>query len=649
MRELLVQAKSDGFPVFLDDPDAQRYLSDDYLVLDFETEVNDDRYGSSIDERNHLALSCFCDSTGRVVHHWGSEFNQLALVEAVKQTGFIVAHNVKYELGWLNRCGVDTSKLLCFDTMLAEYVLLGNLASIDTDSGVRRRGISLDDCCARRHYPAKDPIVDLWMEHGVKVSEMPRKWVEDRCKQDVATTRRLFLDQRNRLARSNRLGVLYTRCTFTPVLSAIENEGIHLDKDRVASTVSEYRGRLNELEKRFAEFTGGINFRSSKQVAAFLYDELGFSELTFHGGKPRRTPTGNRLANAKVLDKLRATTERQREFLALRKDIGKVAAALSKNLNYFEEVCEKKKGHFYAEFNQAITATHRISSTGIKSVESKFSCQLTNIPRAFKRLITTRRPGYLIGEADGSQLEFRVAAFLGNDKQAKADIANPEWDAHLVTAAAMMERPIEELRNAYLAGEKWASEARQLAKPETFKPLYGGSKGTPAQERWYAEFKRRYPDLARVQEDWVYEVLATKRLTTQWGMRWYFPHAKMSDTGYCNVGSTVYNYPVQSLATAEIIPIALSYFWRTIKSESLEDYIVPINTVHDSIVCEIHPDHTDDFRRIARASFGPCVYNYLATVYGLEFDVPLGVGLKIGTHWSEGQEEKYEFLSTESK
>jgi DNA polymerase I-like protein with 3'-5' exonuclease and polymerase domains len=571
----------------------------------------------------------------------------LDLVKRIESVDFLVCHNAKYELGWLSRCGVDTSSLLVFDTKIAEYVLLGNLAAGDPDTGVRRVSTSLDDCCIRRGFKPKDPIVDMWMKNGIRVDMMPRKWVEDRCKQDVESTRTLFLDQRTRLLNSNRLGVLYTRCLLTPVLSAIEQEGMHLDKDRVSATHAAYSEQLAGLEREFHEVAGGINWRSPPQVAAYLYDTLGFPEPRGRDGKPKRTATGRRLASKKSIAGLRPSTDAQRRFIALRSAIGKVGFALSKSLDYFKEVCNGS-GTFTAEFNQTVTSTHRLSSSGIRSDSGK-SVQFQNLQRDFKCLFSARRDGWLVGEADGAQLEFRVATFLGDDAQARKDIADPEWDAHCVTAAAMLQKPYEEVYAAYKAGEKWAKDARQDAKTETFKPLYGGSKGTKAQERWYEEFKQRYPDLAAKQQDWVYEVLRTKRLVTPWGLRYYWPHAKMSDSGYCNVGSAVYNYPVQALATAEIIPMALTYLWHRIKGEGLERDIVLVNTVHDSVVAEINPEHADDFRRLARLAFGPDVHNYLLTVYGMDFDVPLGTGIKIGTHWGEGPEEKYEYLRQESK
>lgn len=634
-----------GIPDFIANPDPNIYFSDNYLVLDFETEVNDGRFGSAIDARNHLALACYRRHGMPIQHHFGSEFDQRRLARAIKKADFIVGHHLKYEYGWLARCGVDIGRVLGFDTMLAEYVLLGNLAAGDIESGVKPISISLDACCRRRGFRPKDPIVDLWMGNGIKVSEMPRKWVLDRCKQDVSTTEQLFLDQRRQLHDTNRLGCLYTRCILTPLLADIEKEGCHLDAKRTHEVYTEYASKFRDLTAQFTNTTGGINWRSTKQVAAYLYDTLAFAELRDRSGEPRRTKTGNRQTNAKALEKLKATTDEQKEFIVLRKQLSKIGSAISKNLDYFKDVCEQHNGTFHAEFNQAITATHRLSSTGIAietAAGTRKSCQLTNVPRNFKRLFAARRNGWLIGEVDGAQLEFRVAAFLGDDAQARSDISDREFDAHCVTAAAMYEIPYTELRSAYLAGDKAASDRRQSAKPETFKPLYGGSKGTPAQERWYEAFKRRYPDLAKVQEDWVYEVLAQKYLVTPWGMRYYWPNIRMSSTGYVNNGSAIYNYPIQALATAEIIPIAITYFWHLVRAEGLEEVIIPINTVHDSLVCEIHPDHAEDFRRIATESFGPSVLRYLEIVYGMTFDVPLGTGIKIGEHWSEGIEERYE-------
>jgi DNA polymerase I-like protein with 3'-5' exonuclease and polymerase domains len=101
-----------------------------------------------------------------------------------------------------------------------------------------------------------------------------------------------------------------------------------------------------------------------------------------------------------------------------------------------------------------------------------------------------------MAEPDGSQLEWRVAAFLSQDPVAIKGIEEDE-DVHSFTASKLFNKTIQEvLENvkACKAGKK--DSWRQLAKPNTFKPVYGGSKGTPGEERYFAAFREKYPTLA---------------------------------------------------------------------------------------------------------------------------------------------------------
>lgn len=616
------------------------YTSENFVTLDFEVIANDGRYGSAVDARNGLLLACWRTPDGKYHTHWGDEYSHERLLGDVASADYIVAHNGKYEIGWLRRCGMDIANLVVFDTMLAEYVLLGNKAAADKDTGMPGVSISLDACCRRRQFPAKDPVVDRLIRDGVAVDRIPQKWLEDRCKQDVLSTLHLFRHQRELLSRTNRLPVLYTRCLLTPVLTEIEPNGMYLDKERVAATYECFSSRLRGLEEQFSTSTGGINWRSGKQVGEFLYGAggIGFKELSDRAGTPKRTAKGLRKTDRNTLEKLAAFTDKQREFLTLRKEIGKVGSALSKNLEYFKGVCVEQDGTFRAEFNQANTATHRLSSSGIPSVHG--SVQFQNLPRAFKPLFCARKKGWLVAEVDGSQLEFRIAVALSGDPQGIQDVLNKDWDAHITSGAAMAQREYGELYAAYTRGDKRAAEIRQAAKSETFKPLYGGSKGTKAQERWYKTFRERYPVLNKVQEDWVAEVLSTKRLITPWGMRYYWPRASVNNYGYVNVKASVYNYPVQALATAEIIPVALVCLRRRLRLSGLDNVLL-VNTVHDSVVAEIAPDTLDTFKEQAKLAFTTDVYEYLHEVYGMSLCVPLGCGIKAGEHWGEGDEEAW--------
>jgi len=108
-----------------------------------------------------------------------------------------------------------------------------------------------------------------------------------------------------------------------------------------------------------------------------------------------------------------------------------------------------------ARFNQTQTATHRLSSSG-----TDYSCQFQNFPRAYKPVFKARHEGWLVGEGDGAQLEFRVAAHLGRDEVALNDCRTGA-DIHRFTASVLNNCKEEEV----------TKEQRQAAKADTFKPL----------------------------------------------------------------------------------------------------------------------------------------------------------------------------------
>lgn len=669
-----------GLPSFLANLDPTLFLSDNYVVLDFEVDTSHGDYGAPVHPANKLLLACWkVGPLGRVKRMWGGEFEQQELLDDIAKADFIVAHNAKYELGWLYRCGIDLRKVIAFDTKLAEYVLMGNRAAHDKATKMRPLSTSLDMCCRRRGMPIKDPVVDVMIKHGINPIFIPRPWLEGRCVQDVITTEQLFLDQRQMLLETRRLPVLYTRCLLTPVLVDIEREGQRVDAERVKKAYDEAVAKMAKLEELMRQMTGGINWRSTKQIGEFIYDKLKFDEVRKPNGEPLRSaptnlhPEGARKTDQKTIDKLKAKTKEQRAFIELRKEIGKVNALLSKNLEFFMGVVNERSGVFFSELNQTTTATHRLSSTGIptrfetirdaKGKPAVKSVQAQNTPRKLKKLFRAKRDGWLMADPDGSQLEFRIAVLLALmhdlklveegrlsslkiDWQGLKDIEDPDWDAHVTSAAAMEQVPYSELYARFKASDEAAVEARQNAKPETFKPLYGGRKGTPKQERWYKAFRDRYPGIARWQDANIEQVVRNKVLVTEWGLRYYWPRAKRGFNGYVNVTTSVCNFPVQALATAEIIPIALVYLWHRIGAEGFDDRIRIVNTVHDSAPTEVRADAVDDFRRLVKQSFTRDVYNFLEKVYGItNVRVPLGVGLKIGPFLGEGTEEKYNVWS----
>ena len=314
-------------PDFITHPDPGRYFTDNYVVLDFETDTSHGDFGHPVFEDNQLLLACWTlgpghpafEEEGKVYSVWGNEYMMQSLVDHLNAALLLVAHNAKYELGWLTRCGFDTGSVLVFCTKVAEYVLTGNLP----------HPTSLDACCRKRGLPVKDPVVDHMMGRGVNPVEIPRAWLQGRCIQDVQTTEMLFKDQLDTLDRSGRLGVQYTRCIFTPVLADMETKGMKLDADRVREEHARETENYEQAKVALQRFAN-INWNSDKQLGEFLYESLEFEELRNKKGEPIRTAGGAYKTDLNTLNALKAKTPEQKRFLKVFQEYNASGSRLSK-------------------------------------------------------------------------------------------------------------------------------------------------------------------------------------------------------------------------------------------------------------------------------------------------------------------------------
>ena len=599
----------DQFPKFLQELNPNVYLSDNYLVLDFETTNKD--HGSAIDPENKLvcAVWSYRGKTKR------SSTDCESLIKDIKRADFIVAHNAKFELQWLYRSGIEAGSVLVYDTLLAAYCQNGNL----------KRPLDLGSVAKKYGLGEKHSYVSTLIKGEVCPSEIPLSRLLAYCQQDVELTERVFLLQRQEMLESGLLPVLFTRCLTTLVLADIEANGMWLDKEAVRKEYNEKLELSREVLADLHEITGGINPKSPKQVAEFLYDNLKFEELHDYKGNPIRTETGGRKTGEDVIIALVPKTKEQKAFIdVFRRFIPlKLELATLKKLHECAEAGEP----LYAQFNQAITVTHRLSSNG-----KKYKVQFQNIDRDFKRLFKARHPDWKMGGADGRQLEFRVAIHLGDDEQGKQDVAN-NADIHKFTAAVVFKKP----------ESKITKSERTEAKASTFRPLFGGSSGTPEIRRYCKAFQTKYKGIFSTQTSWTFDVLKTKKLVTATGLIFYWPDVEMYDSGYIKGTTEIFNYPIQSLATADIIPISLIYMWYRLKIAKALTFIV--NTVHDSIASEVAPGEDDLWEDCAKKAFTSDTFEYLSRVYGIKFRTALGVSYNLSSHWDQGVEKEFDLVA----
>lgn len=632
-----------SFPKFIINPNPKIYLSNNYVVLDFETTNKD--YGSPYNKDNSLVCGGWILGSAhpdyrkdqKFVFHWGNEFEFQQLVEVCEKADFIVAHNSKFELGWLERCGLDISRVLPYCTQIGEYVLAGN----------RKCRLTLNHSLNRYGLGSKLEIISTLMDAGVCPSEMPMDLLEEYGRLDIWQTHRLFLRQRRKLNKAKLLPAAFTRNIFTPALVEIEQNGMHLEKDRVLAVYHRFMDERNQLQIKLDKITGGVNFRSGKQMAELLYRTLKFKVPVNYKGdelvtKPTKDwPNGKPKTDKDTIAKLKARNKVQQEFLDTLTALKQVDSSITKFIGKMAACVEETDDHIlYASMNQTTTATHRLSSSGLH-----YKMQFQNFDRRFKPLFGPRHKGWSFGEADEAQLEYRTAVFLGDDEVGLQDIID-KVDAHSITAAIIFKEQWEEC-----GGDKKSplgKYVRTEAKSHTFKPLYGGSSGTPREQEYYQFFKDKHQGIAAIQQEWIDTVYRTRKLRTCTGLIYYWEDAKMNRHGKLirpdgrPADQSICNYPVQGLATAEIVPIGVTYLYHYMKASQMESFLV--NTVHDSALAEIHPDERELFSQFAVQSMEKEVYHYLEKVYSLDFYVPLEAEVTLNNYWSNSPEWEAEYL-----
>ena len=269
----------------------------------------------------------------------------------------------------------------------------------------------------------------------------------------------------------------------------------------------------------------------------------------------------------------------------------------------------RANGFLYPKFNQCVTATGRLSSK-----DPNFQ----NQPRAntfpIRKVITSRFENGKVAEIDFAQLEFRTAVFLSQDKQGMEDIKNGV-DVHQYTADVI-------------------GVSRQEAKGHTFKPLYGGMSGTENEKRYYEAFKDKYKGITAWHEKLQDEAITYKAVKLPSGREYAFPNAERTPWGGSSYSTQIKNYPVQGFATADIVPLACINIQKLFEENNLKSIL--INTVHDSIVTDVHPDEEEIATKLMKKGSEE-VINSLKEIYDIDFNVPLDTEIKMGKNWLDMQ------------
>ena len=270
----------------------------------------------------------------------------------------------------------------------------------------------------------------------------------------------------------------------------------------------------------------------------------------------------------------------------------------------------KSDGKLHVRLLQHRTSTGRLSGA---------DPNMQNMPRGgtfpVKKVFVSRWDGGKVLEADFAQLEFRAAAYLSQDGVAIEEVSTG-FDVHSYTAKVITD-----------AGQP---TSRQDAKAHTFAPLYGatGFGRTPAEAEYYTHFTQKYKGVADWHTRLAKEAMNTSKIITPSGREFSFPDVVRKATGKVSHFTQIKNYPVQSFATADIVPIALLHIDKLL--DTMKSCVV--NTVHDSIVIDVHPDEEKAVIEVINST-NRDLPSLITTRWGIVFNVPLLLESKIGNNW----------------
>ncbi len=510
-----------------------------------------------------------------------------------------VGQNLKYDLTVLATYGVSLSAPL-FDTMLAHYLVQPEL---------RHNMDYLAEIFLKYKTIAIEELIGPKGKGQKNMRDLSPESVRDYACEDADVTLRLMTPLMEEMRKSGVERVFREiEMPLMPVLAKMERNGVRLDTDALTETGKLFGERLNELERDIYALAGHeFLLTSPRQVGEVLFEELRLNE------KAKKTKSGQYSTSEEVLETLKTKHPIVGKILAHR--------ALKKLLSTYVETLPKlinpETGRIHTSFNQAVTATGRLSSS---------NPNLQNIPirsddgREIRKAFVAEE-GCTFFSADYSQIELRIMAHLSGDEHMIQDFRDGK-DIHAATAARIYHRPIEEVDR----------DERRKAKTANFGIIYGISafglaermevSRTEAKELIESYFDT-YPKVKEFIECSVQTAREKGYIETEFGRRRYLPDINSQNSvvrGYAERNAV--NAPIQGTA-ADIIKVAMVRIDRRFEEENLRSKM--ILQVHDELNFSVYPEEHDRVRDI--------VITEMEAAFAMQ--VPLLADCGEGINWLE--------------
>ncbi len=483
-----------------------------------------------------------------------------------------IGQNIKYDYEVLRNYGIDIQGKM-FDTMLAHYVWRPELRhNMDymAETLLGYQTVHIEELIGQKGKNQKN-MRDL------KPEEIYEYAAEDA---DITLQLRNVLEQK--------LDEVNARSLFediemplVKVLADMEINGVRLDTDQLKETQKVFTDRMNQYERHAFEEAGQeFNISSPRQVGEILFGKMQLVD------KPKKTKTGQYVTSEDVLQQLRGKAPIVDDILnyrGMKKLLGTYVEALPK-------LIDGKDHHIHTSFNQAITATGRLSSS---------DPNLQNIPvrdddgKEIRKCFIADE-GCKWFSADYSQIELRIMAHLSGDDN-MIEAFREGFDIHRATASKIWKEPIQDVSDSQ----------RKKAKQANFGIIYGITAFGLAQrmnisnkeaKQLIDDYFKTFPKVYQFMEQAKESAKEKGYAETMFGRRRYLPDIKSGNNtvrGFAERNAI--NAPIQG-SEADIIKIAMIRIWRRFKEENLRSKM--ILQVHDELNFSVYPEEEKKVQEI---------------------------------------------------
>mgnify|MGYP006326222887 FL=1 len=510
-----------------------------------------------------------------------------------------IGQNIKYDYEVLRGYGVDVQGEL-FDTMLAHYIIQPELRhNMDymAETLLHYQTIHIEELIGPKGKSQKN------------MRDINPKDVYEYAAEDADVTLRLKNALEPKLKEVGGEKLFHDiEMPLVKVLADMEINGVRLDTNSLKDTQKQFTERMLQYEKHAFEEAGEeFNISSPKQVGDVLFGKMQLVD------KPKKTKSGQYVTSEEVLQQLRGKAGIVDDILnyrGMKKLLSTYVEALPKLIN-------PRTGHIHTSFNQAITATGRLSSS---------NPNLQNIPvrdddgKEIRKCFIPEE-GCRFFSADYSQIELRIMAHLSQDANLIEAFSHGD-DIHAATAAKIFHKDIQDV----------TSDERRKAKTANFGIIYGisafglaermGVSRTEAKQLIDGYFAT-YPGVRQYMTHSI-EMAREKGYTqTLCQRRCYLPDINSNNAvvrGYAERNAI--NAPIQGSA-ADIIKRAMIRIQKRLQTEGMRSKM--ILQVHDELNFSVPPEEKEHLQAL--------VIEEMQGAY--ELRVPLVADCGWGTNWLE--------------